>query len=227
MSSTPPEAALTPQAWCRRILRSLGQQPVDGREAGYFHMLLTYFIELDPSIDAFDSLLERYCADSRPGIAEAAMLLRSAWQRGRTVSAEAVAMPPLREVLRTLGALLDQAQARGAYITVDDHRAQLHPFGGAPITLGPREVQQEIAARVALRDQVAPTESIAPERFEVILRAVGHALDEMPAQAFELVATRRSVVIDGSAGVHQTYTLAQLDSLIAAALPAKSEPSPD
>src|SRR5207302_1300746 len=54
---TPP---LAPQAWCRRVLTSLNQRQVAEREAGYLEMLLTYFIERDPTAEAFTGMLAGY-----------------------------------------------------------------------------------------------------------------------------------------------------------------------
>jgi hypothetical protein len=52
-------------------------------EAVQLEALLVYFIELDPSAESFADVLERYAADPREPIAEAARLLQVAWQRGR------------------------------------------------------------------------------------------------------------------------------------------------
>jgi hypothetical protein len=52
-------------------------------EAVQVEALLVYFIELDPSTESFTDVLERYAADPREPIAEAARLLQAAWQHGR------------------------------------------------------------------------------------------------------------------------------------------------
>lgn len=227
MSSPPPEAPGTPQAWCRRILNSLALQQVAGREAGYLDMLLTYFIELEPSFETFDSLLQQFANDSRPGIADAATLLLRSWERGRGVPTAPGTLPPLSEALRTLGALLDESAVRGAFILVEAERIGLHPFGGTPATFGPRELQQEVGARTALRGQVQRPAPLAADRFESALRAVGAELDGVPAQTFEVVVTRHTVVVDGSAGFTSVYTLGRLGDMIQAALPSEDTLPPE
>jgi hypothetical protein len=149
---TPP---LAPQAWCRRVLTAMSQRQVAEREAGYLEMLLTYFIERDPTAEAFTGMLAQYTDDPRPGIAEAAALLQRSWQRGRTVSAP---FPPLTEVLRTLGGLLDDGNVRYAYLAVSRAGVRVLTFGGEPYqrSIDHAELQQEIAARTALRGQVPP-----------------------------------------------------------------------
>jgi hypothetical protein len=114
--STPPPAPLTPLAWCRRVLAALGHRQAHGRSTSELEMLLSYFVERDPSPEAFAHLLGQYVTSSRPGVAEAAVLDR-AWQR--SAGATAVTPPPSREeTLRTLGARLalvgDDALLTGA-----------------------------------------------------------------------------------------------------------------
>jgi hypothetical protein len=214
--ATPP---LTPQAWCRRILTSLSQREVQRREAGNLEMLLSYFIQLDPTAEAFDELLAQYVSDPRPGIAEAAALLQSSWLRGRTAArAPEPAPPALQETLRTLGALIDEAGARIVYLAVEPHRAQVQRFGGEPTqqAISRAELMQEIAARQALRGQVPAVDPTSAELFETRLRAVGAELDREPSQAYELVITPRSVVVEGSAGYHRVFTLDELGALMQA-----------
>ena len=213
-------APLTPQAWCRRILTSLSQREVQRREAGNLEMLLSYFIQLDPTAEAFDELLAQYVTDARPGIAEAAALLQSSWLRGRTAArAEAAPAPPaLQEALRTLGALIDETGARVVYIAVEPRRALVQRFGGEPtqFAMSPAELMQEIAARQALRGQVPPVDPTSTVLYETRLRAVGAELDREPPQAYELVITPRSVVVEGSAGYHRVFTLDELARLMQA-----------
>ena len=214
MNGTPPEAPFTPQAWCRRILTSLNQQKVEGREAGYLEMLLTYFIELDPSLEAFDGLLQRYCDDSREGIAEGASLLQRSWLRGRPAPAAPVSLPPLQEALRTLGGMLDESEAPGAYIHIEADRLLFQPFGGEAVKLGARELLLEVGARTALRGQVERTDPTQPDRFEISLRAVGAQLDRCPAQSYDVAALPHTIVVEGSADFHAVYTREDLAALI-------------
>ena len=210
--SNPQPVALTPQAWCRRILVSLTERKVEGREAGDLEMLLTYFIGLNPSAAAFTDLLARYAADPRASIADAAGLLQRSWLRGRSDAAKEP-MPPLAEGLRAVGALLDEALARAAYIVTAPESIRVQTFGElTQLTLGPRELHEEIAARTALRGQLARADTTGTERYETRLRAVGSVLDRESAQSFAIVMTRRTVVVEGSEGY---YTVLGNDDLAA------------
>lgn len=221
--SNPDQSALTPQVWCRRILASLVQRKVEGREAGDLEMLLTYFIELDPSTPVFTDLLARYAGDSRSGIAEAATLLQRSWLRGRT-GAAAQPMPPLAETLRAVGGSLDEALARAAYVVTEPDSIQVQTFGElTQQTLGPQELQQEIAARSTLRGQVAPADPTGTERYETRLRAVGTVLDEEPPQSFAIMATRRAVVVEGSEGYYGVFNNDDLAVLLRAIVERRQE----
>lgn len=212
--SNPDEVALSPQAWCRRILGSLLQRKIEGPEAGDLEMLLTYFIELNPSAAAFTDLLARYATDSRVGMAEAAGLLQRSWLRGRSGAAREP-MPPLAESLRAVGGGLDEAFARAAYIVTEPDSLQVQTFGElTQRTLGPQELHQEISARTALRGQVMPPDRTTLERYETRLRTVGSLLEGEPAQSFGIVVTRRTVVVEGSEGYYNVFTNEHLAALL-------------
>ncbi len=214
--SIPDQAPLNPQAWCRRILASLVQRKVEGPEAGDLEMLLTYFIELNPSAPVFNELLARYASDARVGIAEAAGLLQRSWLKGRS-GAVREPMPPLAEALRAIGGGLDDALARAAYIVTEPEGVHVQTFGDVShLILGPRELLQEIAARTALRGRVTPSDPTATERYETRLRAVGSILDEQPAQSFGIVVTRRTVVVEGSEGYYGVFGNDDLSKLLRA-----------
>src|SRR5262245_3826987 len=76
-----PQPPLPPAAWCRRVFTSISQQETSSPVTGHVEMLLTYYIEVEPTAAEFDASLERYTHDQRPRIAEAAALLQSAWRR--------------------------------------------------------------------------------------------------------------------------------------------------
>jgi hypothetical protein len=80
-------------------------------EVGDLAMLLAYFIELDPSPEQFGELLARCANDPRPGVADSARVLQRSWENGLT-GADALPLPPLAEVLRTMGAVLDAEPAQ-------------------------------------------------------------------------------------------------------------------
>ncbi len=207
----------TPQAWCRSILTALKQRDVQSREAGQMEVLLISLIEIDPTPEAFEGLLARYAASARPGIAEAAANVESAWHRAR--AAVPVTRPSLPETLRVLGAILDESGARAAYLAVRPDVAVVQTCGPDPQQrrLGPQELAQESAARTVLRGQVPVDDVIASERHEPRLRVVGAVLAEQPLQTFELVVGRRVVEASGSEGYARVFLAEELAGLIHAA----------
>jgi len=183
-------------------------------------MLLVYCIECDPSVEAFTPLLARFAADPREGIATAANLLQDAWQRIWTEDVSAA--PPMQEALRTLGGLLDDAEAQAAYIAISPEGVQLQQRDSSGV-LTARELntvtlQQELAARTALRGQVPAVDPTDPERYEPRLRALGAELDAEPAQSYQLLVTRRTIAVAGSAGYDRTFSGAELQARLAALL---------
>src|SRR4051794_18491301 len=179
-------------------------------------MLLAYFIELAPSPELFADLLARCAADTRPGVADAARVLQRAWEHGLS-GAEVIPQPPLAEILRTLGALLDASNARGAYLAVAPDAVRVQTFGDQSIVdLGALELRQEIAAYTALRGQV-PTDPGVGERHETRLRAIGVELDEKPNQSYELAVMPRAVLVEGSAGYLRVFAADDLANLVESA----------
>jgi hypothetical protein len=170
-----------------------------------------------PPAHTFAALLARYVADSRPGIAGAAIALQRAWAR-----ANQGAEPPLlsfEDLLRTLGSLLDEAGARAAYLSVGPAGATLQGCGPTPCqrTLGPLELHQENAGRSALRSQVLPTDQAAPERFEGRLRVVGAMLETQPVQVYEIVVGPHLIEVEGEDGYCHVFTAEEITALIAEA----------
>jgi hypothetical protein len=207
---------LTPQAWCRRVLTALHERATPGSNVGDLPMLLAYFIELNPSAELFADLLARCAADTRPGVADAARVLQRSWERGLT-GAEVLPVPPMAEILRTLGALLDASNARGAYLAVAPEAVRVQTFGDQSIVdLGALELRQEIAAYTALRGQVPPDPG-ADVRHETRLRVIGLELDAEPGQAYELAVMPSAVLVEGTAGYRRVFTADDLTALIAAA----------
>ena len=117
---TPP---LAPQAWCRRVLTAMNQRQVAEREAGHLEMLLTYFIERDPTAEAFAGMLAQYIDDPRR---RSPKPRRSCSDPGSGGARLALPFPPLTEVLRTLGGLLDDGDVRYAYLVVAARGARAH-----------------------------------------------------------------------------------------------------
>jgi hypothetical protein len=225
---------LTPREWCERVLAALRQRKRAGPGVAYMEMMLTYLIELDPPHEEFGELLARYIGDVGPGIAGAADLLQASWRRAEALPAP----PPLAETLRTLGGLLDDAGTALARLSLAPESVLLQALG--PVqerALGPAELQQEIAARTALRGQVPSDPAAAPtavgspdaparpdrseppdtpvpaDRYEPLLRNLGAALAAEPPQSYEVYVTPRAVVVEGSAGYFAVFTRPQLAAL--------------
>ena len=78
---SPSPASLTPREWCLSILADLYTRRERGRETAHLEMLLTAFIELDPTAEEFNKRLAQYRTDRRPEIAEASASLLKAWLR--------------------------------------------------------------------------------------------------------------------------------------------------
>jgi hypothetical protein len=211
---------MSPQEWCRHALAAVAQRKLNVQEAGYLEMLLVYCIECDPSVEAFTPLLARFAADPREGIATAANLLQDAWQRIWTE--DVLAAPPMQEALRTLGGLLDDADAQSAYIAISPEGVQVQQrdsSGGLTAReLNTVTLQQELAARTALRGQVPAVDPTDPERYEPRLRALGAELDSEPPQSYQVLVTRRTIVVAGSAGYDRTFSGAELQARLAALL---------
>jgi hypothetical protein len=216
--------ALNPCAWCRRALGTLTQRRLAGQDAAYLSLLLTCFIELDPSPETFVDLLARYAADRRPGIAEAARIIERSWRREYRGVAD-TRRPPLQETLRTLGGLLDDAGVQIACVAVEPQQTRVETFGEVRQRhLAAGDLRREIAGRVARRGQVPPGDPTAPTRFETLLRAVGAMLDGEPEQAYKLVVTPDQVLVDSADGATQVFTAPQLSALLRAAIYGRSAP---
>jgi signal transduction histidine kinase/CheY-like chemotaxis protein len=210
--------ALSPKDWCERILASLTRRMAQGAAVPYLNMVLTYFIELNPDANAFTELLKEATADPRPRMADAARRLQCAWQQGYV--ADATAPPPtVQETLRTLGGLIDEAAARGAYLGLTRGRAQLQVFGETwRLNLEGCELSQHVAARTVLRGQGPTADPAAADRFETRLRLIGAHLEPLPLQWYELVATPRLVAVEGSAGYYHEYSLKEIAEGLARAV---------
>jgi hypothetical protein len=196
-----PSVLLTPREWCLRVLTALRQRKAAGQDVAYLEMMLTYFIGIDPRHEEFGELLARFITG--PGVAGAADLLQYSWQRGE----EAAEPPPLPEMLRTLGGLLDDFQAPLARLSLEPDSTLVQPLAPVnEVALGPVELQQEISARMALRGQIAADDPAGAERYERLLRAVGTALAAEPVQRYDLIVTPRAIVVEGSAGYFRVFT---------------------
>jgi hypothetical protein len=200
------ETELTPQAWCERVLGALTRRRLEARKSQRLELLLRYFIDLDPATAEFDALLARHATDVRPTNAAIAQQLEEAWLRTR-IGATTMPLLPLQETLRTLGALLDEYEAEAGYVSVVGGSTRVQPFGDwTPRAQEPLELLHEIAARTALRGQIRHADPTDPTRYETRLRAVGIKLDAMPRQAYQLLVSRQTIVVEGSAECYEVFT---------------------
>src|SRR5215211_2921521 len=105
MAATP-DAPLSPQTWCQRVLASLNHRRLQAQKTQELELLLSYLITLDPTPAAFADLLAEHAADPRQVHAQVAQRLEQAWLRAQIAEVPLPA-PPLQETLRTLGGILD------------------------------------------------------------------------------------------------------------------------
>jgi hypothetical protein len=221
-----PDAALTPRTLCRRILTAVRQRLHPDRELSYLEMLLTYFIDLDPSPESFAGQLDEYVADARPGIGEAAATLRAAWQRSQQQAQEPTL--PLPEMLRLLGAALDTEHAAMATLEVQPAEVTLRMFGLLQEEhWDARAFQMERAARQALRGHVPATDPAAEAHYEPMLRALGSVLEAEPPQAYTVVVARQLVGVEGARGYFRLFSVADLLARAQAGQRQRGTRSPD
>jgi hypothetical protein len=217
---------MTPQEWCRHVLNALVQRKLTTQQAGHVEVLLAYFIECDPTADELTALLARFVADPRPGIAAAAATLQGPWVRSRTVE-ETPTAPPLQEVLRTLGGLLDEAGAQAAYVAIGAEGVQLQqrqPSGSLAVCeMDSVTLWQQLAARTALRGQVPPLDPTDPQRFETRLRALGAQLDALSPQGYQLLVTRQTIAVAGSDGYDRIFSSEEIAAILTALVNHRQE----
>jgi hypothetical protein len=131
-------------------------------------------------------------------------------------------------VLRTVGALLDQAGSDLALVDVSRARVRVlavGPFGEQEFSM--RYLQRYIAVQRQLRGRVPPRDPTDIHRLSPVLRAVGAELDRQQQPRYRLAVTRGAVVIEGSRGYRRTLALDTLAELLHAALRRREPTSPD
>jgi hypothetical protein len=191
------------------MLTALRQRMQPDHESSYLEMLLTYFIDVNPTPEAFQVRLARYVADGHPGIAEAAATVQAASRRRARDATPP--LPPLAETLRVLGALVDEAGAESALLEITAAGVQLRVFGElSQRTLQPLEVHQESAARTVLRGRVLADDPTAASRYELLLRTVGTLLDKEYAPSYRIVVMPGLIGVHSGTGHYTAYPLAEL-----------------
>jgi hypothetical protein len=164
-------------------------------------LLLTYFIQCDPTHAEFGERLVAL-SSARPGVAGAAKLLEQAWRRRS--SATPRRGRSLRDALGAVGSLLDDYRTQAACVSVAGDRVQLQAFGrSGPIQLGTAELKHALAGRPAHGGMGPSGPPGAAARYADRLRRVGDELDRQPAQPYQLLLTRQTIVIEGAAGYHR------------------------
>ncbi len=225
MSSTPP-APVSPRLLCRRILAGLRQRLPPDRELSSLPMLLCYFINLAPGPSEFTRRIERYVTDARPDIAAAAAVIEAAWQCSQCNPP--LPPPPLREVLRTLGALVDGMLADIATIEVGRELTAIR-LSDLPRErhLDAHALQYEMAAQRALRGQVPGDASGLMTRYEPLLRAIGMVLENQPPQGYTIIVSHQIIGVEGTAGYYGLFPVSQLaEDLTATQLSGAGEIAP-
>jgi hypothetical protein len=108
---------------------------------------------------------------------------------------------------------------RYAYLVVSLEGVRVLTFGGEPYqrNIDRAELQQEIAARTALRGQVPPCDQAEGGSREARLRVVGSILEEEVDQSYDLVVTPRALVVEGSEGYYRLFADDELTALAVAA----------
>jgi hypothetical protein len=213
---TPP-ASLSPHAWCEGLLRALRGRPVEGPDVAYLERLLEHFLMLEAPASEFGGLLVDYLQSAPPSDPDTADRLQRSWLRAELGGASPVRS--LQETLRTLGALLDEADLRGSEVVsleIDAERVAVGTLGRfRRREFDALRLRQQSAARIALRGHVMPpTNPMALNRYEPRLRAVGAALDREPPQSYQISVTPNVVVVEGSAGYRHGFTPGQLTDLL-------------
>lgn len=127
--------------------------------------------------------------------------------------------PTYQEMLRTVGALLDQAGSQLALLDIRPSRVHVvatGPFGEQVLSI--RYLSDCIAVQRELRGRVPPRDPTDLNRLSAVLRAVGAELDRQQQPRYRLAATKGAVIIEGTKGYRRTLALDVLTDLLRAAL---------
>ncbi len=146
----------------------------------------------------------------------------AAARRARTrdgAGAAAPSRPSYQEMLRTVGALLDQAGSNLALVDIHPARVRVlatGPFGEQVLSI--RYLSDCIAVQRELRGRTPPRDPTDLNRLSPVLRAVGAELDWQAQPRYRLAVTQGAVVIEGSRGYRRTLALDVLSALLEAAI---------
>jgi hypothetical protein len=131
--------------------------------------------------------------------------------------------PTFEEMLRTVGALLDQAGSSLALVDIHPTRVRVlatGPFGEQVLSI--RYLADCIAVQRELRGRTPPRDPTDLSRLSPVLRAVGAELDRQAQPRYRLAVTKGAVVIEGSKGYRRTLSLDVLTALLEGALGRRS-----
>jgi hypothetical protein len=139
------------------------------------------------------------------------------------VSAPLQDRPTYQEMLRTVGALLDQAGSNLALVDVYPSRVRVlatGPFGEQVLSI--RYLSDCIAVQRELRGRTPPRDPTDLNRLSPVLRAVGAELDRQAQPRYRLAVTKGAVVIEGSRNYRRTLSLDVLSALLEAAMGSRN-----
>ncbi|HLH23172.1 MAG TPA: hypothetical protein VK066_11655 [Chloroflexota bacterium] len=131
--------------------------------------------------------------------------------------------PSYQEMLRTVGALLDQAGSNLALVDIYPARVRVMatgPFGEQVLSI--RYLSDCIAVQRELRGRTPARDPADLNRLSPVLRAVGAELDRQAQPSYRLAVTKGAVVIQGSRGYRRTLALDVLASLLQGAIGSRN-----
>ena len=138
------------------------------------------------------------------------------------------ARPPYAEMLRAVGAVLDQIGSQLAMVEVAPGGVRILAVGDCgEQRLSIRYLAECIEVQRQMRGHLPARDPLDLSRLSPVLRAVGMELDRQPPQRFRLAVTYGAVVVEGSRGYQRTLALDALTRLLAVALDRRTSPLSD
>ena len=136
--------------------------------------------------------------------------------------------PSYQEMLRTVGAILDEAGSNLALIHVSPRHVRVlavGPYGEHVLSI--RYLAHCIDVQRQLRGQLPPRDPVDLTRLAPVLRAVGAELDRQQQPRYDLAVTQGAVIIEGSRGYRRTLAFDVLAELLEAAIRSRGPSSVD
>jgi hypothetical protein len=136
--------------------------------------------------------------------------------------------PSYQEMLRAVGAILDEAGSNLALIHVSPARVRVlavGPYGEHVLSI--RYLAHCIDVQRQLRGQLPPRDPVDLTRLSPVLRAVGAELDRQQQPRYDLAVTQGAVIIEGSRGYRRTLAFDVLAELLEGAIRSRGPSSVD